>query len=320
MKNKNNLILGTGPLGLWVAQFLIQQGKNVTVVNRTGTLPYKDKPPKINVVAADITNTKEMKRLINEMDCVFHCAMPAYTKWTEEFPKITNGIVKALQNTRIKLIYGDNLYMYGDTDGLPLSENNPNAAKQKKGKIRSKIAQDFLNSDIDVVIARASDFYGPLVKNSILGDGFFNNVLADGTVNLLGNIDQLHTFTYIKDFAKALINLSEHPDSFGQVWHVPNAPTITTRQMISIAEKIMGRSIKVRAAGAKMLSILGIFSPTLREAKEMLYQWEKPYVVSHHKYMKRFGDDFTTHERAILETLCWYNSQQQLSNMNTRTT
>ncbi|MCF6318892.1 MAG: NAD-dependent epimerase/dehydratase family protein [Proteobacteria bacterium] len=311
MKNKNNLILGTGPLGLWVAQLLLQQGKNVTVVNTTGTFPYENKPSEIKVIAADITNAKEVKNLSDNVDCVFHCAMPAYTKWAKQFPKMTKGIIEALQNTGIKLIYADNLYMYGDTDGLPVTEDYSNKATQVKGKVRSKIAQDLLKSDIDVVIARASDFYGPLVRNAMLGEDFFNDVSANRAVNLLGNIDLPHTFTYIKDFAKALINLSEHPDCFGQVWHVPNAPTITTRQMINIIEDITGRPIKVRTAGLKMLSILGIFNPVLREMKEMMYQWEKPYLVSHEKYTKRFGENFTTHETAILETLYWFNSEQQ---------
>ena len=311
MKNKNNIILGTGPLGLWVAQLLLQQGKNVTVVNTTGTFPYENKPSNIKVIAADITNATEVKKLSEKVDCVFHCAMPAYTKWSKQFPKITKGIIEGLQNTGTKLVYGDNLYMYGDTDGLPVTEDYTNKATQKKGKVRSKIAQDLLKSDIDVVIARASDFYGPLVRNAILGEDFFNDVSAGRTVNLLGNIDLPHTFTYIKDFAKALIKLSDNQDCFGQVWHVPNAPTITTRQVINTIEELTGRAIKVRTASTKMLSILGFFSPVLREMKEMMYQWEKPYLVSHEKYIKRFGDDFTAYETAILETLYWFNSEQQ---------
>ena len=147
------------------------------------------------------------------------------------------------------------------------------------------MAEMLLNEkDLEVVVGRGSDFYGALVTNSTFGEMFFKAALSGKPTNLLGNVDLPHTYTYIKDFVTALVNLSNHQDSFGQVWHVPNVPTITTRQLVSIVEEQINRPIKIRAAGKLMVSFLGLFNPMLREMKEMMYEWEQPYIVEHKKY------------------------------------
>lgn len=306
MENQNNIIFGTGPLGLWVAHVLTEQGKHVAVVNRSGKVSNRISE-QIKVIAGNANDSAVVYDICKGANSVFHCAMPPYTQWPEKFPQLTKGILEGVKQAGCKLIYGDNLYGYGDTKGAPINEQIPYRATGPKGKVRASMAEMLLNEkDLKVVIGRGSDFYGPLVINSILGEMFFKAVLSDKPINLLGNIDLPHTYTYIKDFATALVNLSNHQESFGHVWHIPNAPTITTRQLVSIVEKQINKPIKIRAAGKFMVSFLGLFNPMLREVKEMMYEWEQPYIVEHKKYADRFGDNNTPHEIAIHETIEWY--------------
>ena len=44
----------------------------------------------------------------------------------------------------------------------------------------------------------------------------------------------------------------------------------------------------------------------MREFKEMLYEFEEPFVVDHGKYARVFGSDTTAHSEAIRQTLDWY--------------
>lgn len=306
MKNRNNVVFGTGPLGLWVAQVLADQDKQVTVVNRSGKVTQQISE-KINVIAGDANDSKIVCEICKGANSVFHCAMPPYTKWPEQFPSLTKGILEGVKKSGSRLIYGDNLYGYGDTKGAPINEQLPYEASGHKGKVRASMAEIFLNEkDIDVVIGRGSDFYGPFVKNATFGELFFSAALSGKPANLLGNVDLPHTYTYIKDFAAALVNLSDHRESFGQVWHVPNAPTVTTRQLVSIVEEQIGQSVKIRTAGKLMVSFLGLFNPMLKEVKEMMYEWEQPYIVEHKKYEDRFGNASTPHDVAIRETVQWY--------------
>jgi len=129
-----------------------------------------------------------------------HCAMPPYTEWPGLFPAITYGIMRGAISTEAKLIYGDNLYMYGQVNE-PIKENLPYKAMGPKGKIRAEMADKLMEAHNDekvkVAIGRASDFFGPRVLNSMLGEKVFIPAINGKTVNLLGRIDQPHTFTYI---------------------------------------------------------------------------------------------------------------------------
>jgi nucleoside-diphosphate-sugar epimerase len=53
---------------------------------------------------------------------------------------------------------------------------------------------------------------------------------------------------------------------------------------------------------------LGLFSPIMRELAEMLYEWERPYVVDHSKFERAFGAPTTAHREAIRETVAWFRA------------
>ena len=310
MMNRKNIVFGTGPLGLWVARLLAEQDKQVTVVNRSGKVAGGI-ADRIQVEKGDANDPDVVYQICKDADAVFHCAMPPYTQWPERFPPLTKGILAGVKRAGCRLIYGDNLYGYGDVKGAPLNEGLPNRATGPKGMVRAAMAEMLLGDpDVETVIGRGSDFYGPLVTNALVGEEFFLRAFAGKPVNLLGNVDLPHTYTYIKDFARALVTLSDHCDAYGQIWHVPSAPTITTRQLVSIVEEKIGRPIKVRTSGRRMVSFLGFFSPMLKEVEEMMYEWEQPYIVEHGKYRERFGDVSTPHDIAIEETVAWYRSRR----------
>lgn len=322
-------IFGTGPLGLWVAKQLVEQGKHVVLVNRSGRIPPYMPPglleqntlhKNVKIRAGNAQNSTEVYQLSNESDVVFLCAMPPYTDWTQNFEALTKGILDGVASTEAKLIYGDNLYAYGDTSGEIITEESPLHyqgydsvnGKIGKGHARALMAESLLKAHqkrlVRVAIGRASDFYGPGVTNSALGELFFKAALKGKSVNLLGDTGQPHTLTYIKDFANALVTLSEHEEALGQIWHVPSAPTLSMEAFSALVSAELNRPVKMRSSGRFTISLLGVFSPMIRELKEMMYAWEHPYVVSHEKYENAFGTNTTPHVQAIKETLDWYRS------------
>jgi len=260
----SSIVFGSGPLGLWVARTLSGQGKRVTIVNRSGKVG-KEIPERVKVIGADASDSAVVYNICKDADVVFHCAMPPYTQWPEKFPPLTDGIAEGVKRAGCRLVFGDNLYAYGDTSGAPLYESLPYRATGSKGNVRASMAERLLNDpDLEVVIGRGSDFYGPLVRNALLGERFFNAAMSGRKVDLLGDVDLPHTYTYIKDFARALVNLGDDRDAFGQVWHVPNAPTVSTRQLVSIVGKKIGKPIKIRTSGRFMIALLGLFIPMMK--------------------------------------------------------
>ena len=92
------------------------KGNRVILVNRKGKVA-QELPDKMQIVAGDATDSTSVYQICMEADTVFHCAMPSYTEWPDQFPPLTKGILEGVSKAGAKLIYGDNLYMYGDTKG-----------------------------------------------------------------------------------------------------------------------------------------------------------------------------------------------------------
>jgi nucleoside-diphosphate-sugar epimerase len=289
---------------------LVTLERPVTLVNRSGQVGelFSDG---VQIVRGDATDPDQVAAVCADAEIVFHCAQPGYANWPEQFPPISRGILDGLSGTRARLIVGENLYAYGPVSG-PIREDLPYAATTRKGKVRAEMAHMLLDAHqagrVRVAIGRASDFYGPRVLSAVnVGDLLFEAALAGKTANLVGDLDQSHTYTYIKDFGRALVTLSDHDEALGQAWHVPSAETITTRQFVELVEAAVGRPVKVRMAGRLTLSVIGLFVPEAGETKEMLYEFEKPFVVDHSKFERAFGVDVTSHREAIKETLAWYS-------------
>ena len=304
-----NVIIGTGPLAYWVMQELIDSEKSIVLLNRSGKVGFK-LPELVEIYACDASNSDEVYEKCNGVDVVYHCAMPPYTRWPELFPPLMQGIVDGISKTNAKLIFGDNLYMYGPTGGKPLTEDLPYAASGHKGKTRALMAELLLNAHaegkIRTAIGRGSDFFGPHVVNSAFGEMFFNPAFNNKPVNLLGNIDQPHSLTYIKDFAKALIIMGEDDRAQGKAWHVPCPEAIPVRNVVKIIEQEMGVKIKSRVAGRFLISIMRLFNPMVREVKEMLYTWEEPYVVDSSRFEKEFDMKATPLDVCMKETVEWF--------------
>ena len=229
-----NIVFGTGPLGYAVAEELLNKGKTVKMVNRSGKA---DLPVGAKLIKADAEDRERTREICKDAKVVYHCAMPPYTQWKELFPSLTAGIMEGAASVNAKLIYADNLYMYGYTDS-PINENTPNNPLGTKGTVRAEMSDDLLAAHKDgkanIAIGRASDFYGPRVMASILGERVFKPALDGKTISMLGNLDVPHSYIYIKDFAKGLVTLGQEPNALGEIWHIPAAEVLTTRELLHL--------------------------------------------------------------------------------------
>ena len=97
-------------------------------------------------------------------------------------------------------------------------------------------------------------------------------------------------------------------EAFGQVWHIPSPAPLTQRQLAELVYKEAGQPVKVRGAGRLILSLLGLFNPNVREIVEMLYEFEKPFILDSTKFEKTFGMKATPIEQAVRETVAYFKS------------
>lgn len=268
-------------------------------------------PAQIELTAADAYNQEQARAVTQGAAVVYQCAQPAYHQWPEKFPPLQTSILEAAAANDARLIVAENLYMYGLVDG-PITEDLPFRAHTRKGQVRARMAEQLLEAHqrghVRAASARGSDFYGPGVLNSALGDRVFVPILQGKKASAVGNLDLLHTYTYIDDFGKALVVLGEREEALGQAWHVPNPPPLTTRALLTMAFQQVGHTPQMSGMSKLMMRIGGLFVMAARESVEMMYEFEHPFVVDHGKFARAFGDHATPHDAALAQTLSWYKT------------
>jgi nucleoside-diphosphate-sugar epimerase len=301
-----HVIFGTGQLGTTIARELLSRGKRVRAVNRRGRAEV---PSGVEVAKGDAANPDSARQASRGAAVVYNTAQPPYTEWPEKFPPILDGVIESAAAAGAKLVWADNLYMYGSHRG-PLTEDLPYRATGRKGRTRARMATTLMKAHqsgkVRATIGRASNFYGPGVLDSIVGQGVFGPALRGEAAQVLGDPDALHTYTFVEDFAKALVTLGEREAALGEVWHVPSAKTLTIRRFVEMVYEEAGTTPKLRVAPKLGIAFLALFNARMRETKEILYQFEEPLVVDHGKYERAFGSDPTPHHEAIRRTLEWF--------------
>ncbi len=307
----NHVVLGTGPIGRATAEELIRRGESVRVVNRSGSM--EEAPAGVEVVAADLYDPARVKEVIRGAKVVYQAAQPRYFEWPEKFPPLQKSIIDGLTGSGAKLVIVENLYMYGKTDGKALTEDMPYSAHTRKGKVRGEISLAAFEAHkqgcVRVTAARGSDFFGPWGLGSSMGERVFYPLLMGKAAQLGGRTDMPHTHTYVRDFGKALVILGERDEADGQSWHVPNdQPSMTQAELIRLIADEAGVTPRMSTMGRLMLSIGGLFIPEAKELVEMLYEFEKPFVVDLSRFERTFGMKATPIREAVRETVAWYKS------------
>src|SRR5262245_22070835 len=303
-----HIVFGAGPVGLTLAHELVLRGRSVRLVTRSGPGPSIRG---VERAAADASAEKQAVTVAPGAQVIYHTVGADYGHWAELLPPIMAGLIHAASFTGARLVYADNLYAYGPVDGS-LTDDLPAAAAGPNGRLRAELANTLLaahrSGTLRATIGRSSDFYGPSVHLSTVGERLFGAVARRKPAQMLGDLDQLHTYTFIGDFARALAILGERDEALGEVWHVPSAPTITTRQFIELIAEQAGYRVGVRVTPSWIIRALGRVNPTMRAVAEQLYQSEDTFVVDHGKFARAFGADPTPHAEAIQRTLEWFRS------------
>jgi nucleoside-diphosphate-sugar epimerase len=303
-----HVVLGSGPVGRALIGELVGRGLRVRAVARHRPA---DLPLSVETVAADITDLAQARRAMAGAAVVYHAASAPYHRWPELLPPLMRGVIAGAAATGARVVYADNLYAYGPSD-RPLTEDLASRATGPNGRVRAALADELMDADaagtVRATIGRASDYYGPWGRQSIAGERLFVPALTGKGVQLLADPDLPHTFTYLGDFARGLVILGTHDAAPGQVWHVPSAETLSSREFVRLVFEAAGHPSKVGVMPSPLLAVAALFSPTLRAVKEQQYQREHPWVVDHSKFAGAFGAEVTPHREAIALTLAWWQT------------
>ncbi len=296
-----------GGLGSALVRELAAQGKPVRAVTRSR---MADTLPGVEAILADALDIEATRQASQGARVIYHAVNIPYPQWDEKLPQIMDNLIEAAATSEARLVYGDNLYMYGRVTGS-LHEDLPYRPEGKKGALRAKLANTLLRAheegSVQAVIGRASDFFGPGARNTITGMLVIEPVLKGKKAMWTGSLDSLHSLSYINDVARGLVILGERAEAPGEIWHIPAGEPLTGRQFIGMVFAHLGQPPRYGLYSPLTMRLVSVFSPLVRETLETLYQFEHPFTLDSSKFQGAFGPFIPTpHSQAIEETMDWF--------------
>jgi nucleoside-diphosphate-sugar epimerase len=264
------------------------------------------------IISADLSDKEQTTRAVAGSKVVVLLAGLKYDLklWAELWPRIMANTIEACKRAGAKLIFFDNVYMYGKVSGA-MTEETPFNPCSKKGEIRANIATSLMDEwkagRLTAMIARAADFYGPNARNGIPNILYFEPFHKNKKAMCLISDSMPHSFTYTLDAAQALVTLAGSESAWNQTWHLPTTPNpLTAKEFITCAAKEISRSPNYRVLSRPIVRIIGWFDPLVGEVYEMLYQNDSPYLFDSSKFARTFGFAGTPYAEGIRVTAASY--------------
>lgn len=301
-------ILGAGgAIGTELAKALTKYTDHIRLVSRNP----KRVNPKDELLSADLLEADAMRQAVEGSEIVYvTVGFPYKAKvWEKSWPIFIRNVLNACQSHGSKLVFFDNVYMY-DPDFMDgMTEDMPVNPCSRKGRVRAKIQKMILSEveagNVQALIARCADYYGPGIKDtSILTETVFKPLSEGKKANWVGSDQYKHSFTYTPDAGKATALLGNTEDAYGEIWHLPTAPNpYTGKEWVHAIAQEMGMEPKYRVISKFMLRLMGFFVSFMREVHEMAYQYDRDYVFLSDKFEERFDMQPTPYKEGIREVV-----------------
>jgi nucleoside-diphosphate-sugar epimerase len=299
-------ILGAGGIiGKELARILPEYTTDIRLVSRH--------PEKVNagdtLFSADLNNAEQVAEAVTGSAVVYLTAgLPYRAKtWQQQWPRILENTIQACKKLGACLIFFDNFYSYGKTDGA-ITEQSPHHPSSKKGKVRLALARmlesAWSKGEIEGAIVRAADFYGPGAAN-----GVFNLLVADKLkqkkkAQWLCNDQVRYSMTFTPDAARGTAMVGNTTGAMNQVWHLPtSAEEMNAASLIALCAETAGAPSRTMILKKWMLQLGGLFDPTVGELIELLYEYQYDYIFDSSKFEKQFDFKATPYREGIKRTL-----------------
>lgn len=304
MTTDRHLIVGAGPVGRHVAGLLAARGSDVIVATRSGT---ETGIAGVRHIRLDASDAYALSAAAAGASVLYNCANPGdYTMWEAAWPPLAAAMLTAAERSGAVYAITGNLYPYGPVSE-PMHEGLPDAAIDHKGILRARMWADAKAAHeagrVRVVEVRSSDYVG----RDVGANGHISRVvpaaLRGKRVVMVGGTDQPHAFTDVLDTARMLVAAAEDRSAHGRTWIPPSSPPRSQKQALADVLNSVGKPpVPVTTLSGGALAAASLFSPMLRELRELTYQWTRPYLVDDSAAREHFGFEPTPWDEVCRRT------------------
>ncbi|MBS1735261.1 MAG: NAD-dependent epimerase/dehydratase family protein [Bacteroidetes bacterium] len=258
------------------------------------------------VFSADLTiREKAIEAVKGAEIAYFTLGLPISSDlWESLFPKILQNVIEACKVNGTKLVFFDNTYMYPQ-DNRILTEDTPFQPFGRKASVRRTMAEMVLkeiqSDELEAVICRAPEFYGPAKTQSITNTFIFNNIKEGKKLKVPISAHKKRSLIWTPDASRATALIGNTPDAYGQTWHLPiDESHPTYKEFIKLASTIYGKELKYSVVPKFALEITAWFNPKAKELLELLPRYAYDNLFDDSKFKKRFPNfQATTYRQGI---------------------
>jgi nucleoside-diphosphate-sugar epimerase len=157
------IIGANGSIGTLLAKELKNHTDKIRLVSRN---PLKINPDDELIAADAATESRKISDAVKDSDVVYlTIGLPYLTKvWKKQWHPIMANVIEACKTHNSKLVFFDNVYMYGKVDGKMTEETPINPCSQKgeiRAEISEKLTSEMKKGNVKALIARSADFLIP---------------------------------------------------------------------------------------------------------------------------------------------------------------
>ncbi|MEO7221453.1 MAG: NAD-dependent epimerase/dehydratase family protein [Devosia sp.] len=299
------IVLGvTGHLGRVVAEAFVAAGWTVTGMARHD----RHKIPGVRFVAGNSDSVADMRRAIGDIDLVVNTLNLPYAAWDKGRMEAQMGrVLEALGTSGKTMLFPANIYNFNQTNRV-MTPGLVQKPQTPRGAIRVQVEGMFrdaaLRGDIQTIILRAGDFFGPHSVADWFDQAMMRDV-AKGRVVTMGTKGVGHAWAYLPDLARAFESLGAMRRTLGafEDFHFAGH-FVTPEQMAAAISRTAPRPVSISSFPLILLKVFGLFDPVMREVSKMDYQWRHPMELKDSRLDKLLGREFgTPFEAAVRATI-----------------
>jgi nucleoside-diphosphate-sugar epimerase len=310
-------VLGAaGGLGSACVRAAVAAGHNTRALLRTARPGLF--PESAQTVLCDANDPNSLARAAEGCSALLYCVNAPLARWQVDLPRMLHSAREACRATGARLVFPGNVWSYGPRAAHELiDEQRPLTPTSRKGHVRAALEQQLAQGDIDYVVARLPEFYGPNVANPLMG-GPFRAALAGHPILWLGGpLDVTVEYIFIDDAAQALLALALADAVSRSSFHVPGVAHTTPRAFFRLVQQSAHNPKRVIGLPALALRAAALVSAPARELLDIQHLWTHPVLLDGSAYRARFGAiPATPYEHGIARTLEWFRTHPEAVNSN----
>ena len=252
---------GAGFIGSYLAESLLNDGHEVTVVDNLSTgsinnIEHLECNDKFKFVEGDILAYKLMLKYVSECDHIYHLAAAVGVKYVLD--NQLDSLITNVRGTEIildlahvfnkKVFFSSSSEVYGINGGSKLFKETDERILgavniSRWGYAFSKGFDEFLavayhrSKALPIVVGRLFNVCGPKQSShyGMVIPRFIQQAINNKPITVYGDGKQVRSFTYITDAVAVIKALMSQPAAEGEVFNIGSTESIS---IVELAEKI----------------------------------------------------------------------------------